>query len=380
MGQGFIEIDSNDSIIMEWHNFEHYDVLTAPGPGGYWVPIKGPNSINWMHANAMSLDRDDNYLISFKNAHQIAKVNRTTGQIMWKLGGFGSDIDVSPADNFMDQHNIHPQGANNYMLFDNTGGDSVSRAMEFWIDFGYSIPMLMNVWDYTLPQEFSTDILGSAFRLPYGNTMLASGRSRGIFEVDEDGNQAWMARQSNWVYRAYPIMSFYDEVTAPTVMAPSVLCETDTAFDLMVDVEGGQFVGPGVTDGVFDPAAAGEGMHAVVYKYGFLTDTVMIEVRDSTNCPVGIGENIIEQSFVMFPNPMEENLTITFDLPVACEVKIDLTDLSGKKVSTLLDQQLSDGAQTLKLNNLEVAKGLYLLNVQCSGSQNISFTKRLVKH
>ena len=48
---------------------------------------------------------------------------------------------------------------------------------------------------------------------------------------------------------------------------PDQICMNETPFNLVAEPTGGVFTSTGVTDGVFDPAAAGSGMHIVEYSY-----------------------------------------------------------------------------------------------------------------
>lgn len=360
MGQGFIEIDGSDNIVNEWHNFDHFDTLNTPAPGGYWSPIFGPNVINWMHGNALTVDYDGHYIMSFKNIHQVAKIDRNNGQVLWKMGGSGSDIDVLSADTYMDQHCINrTPGGIDYLIFDNTGLDSLTRVLQFWIDFGYSIPMLDRTWDYTLPQEFATDILGSVYRLPNGNTLIGTGRSKGVFEVNNAGNVEWMGRQSEWVYRSYFVNSLYGEAPTFTTNVPIAICENDTAFALTATPDGGAWSGAGVSNNIFDPAAAGVGFHDLVYKYGYVTDTLTIEVQTPATCTANLPELGLGENIRVFPNPFTDGFAIAFELGGSTRIKAELLDVTGKYVKTLFNMQCQEGMNRCETGPLPISPGVY---------------------
>lgn len=378
MGQGIIEIDPNDSIVWEWHNFEHFDTLNTPANGGYWQSIVGPNTSNWMHGNAIMEDDDGNYLMSFKIVHQVAKIDASSGSLLWKMGGVGGDIDVLPADEYGDQHCINKTPGSQYMIFDNTGLDSLSRVMQFDIDFGYATPMMFVTWSFTLPQDFYTDILGSGYRLPYGNTLIGSGRSGGVFEVDNAGNQQWMARQGDWVYRAYYVDQLYAPHADLTPGFASVICADDTAFTLTATPDGGQWSGPGIAGGVFDPATAGIGIHQLIYKYGYDTDTVMVDVQDPANCTASVQDLAFGENMRVYPNPFNESFTISLDLPQATQIEFKLLDITGKEIAILFDGTLNKGRQDITTDNFDIPAGAYILHA--TTADGVVIDRKVVKY
>ena len=376
MGQGWIEVNDQDNIVKEWHNFEHYDTLDTPAPGGYWAPILGTGAVNWMHGNALMEDDDGDYIMSFKNAHQLAKIDENNGQLMWTMGGAGATVDVDPQDMYMDQHCINKTAGADYLIFDNTSQDTLTRVMQFNIDWGYSIPMLFVTWSYTLPSRYYTDILGSVYRLPYGNTMIASGRSAGIIEVDAQGNQQWLAEQNEWVYRSYFVDGFYDPITIAPDFA-NVICEDDSAFVLTAEPDGGSWSGTGVSGGMFDPSVAGVGIHDLVYKYGYVLDTISIQVQDPNNCTASMPELAFGENLRVFPNPFLEGFSICFELPQATRLRVDLLDISGKEIGTLANETMPEGRNVVTSGSLPLTEGVYIIRVSTEDGR--TFHQRVVK-
>jgi hypothetical protein len=378
MGQGYVEVDPTGTIVDEWHNFEHFDTLDTPLPGGYWLWTLGPDAVNWMHGNAIMQDDDGNYMMSFKIAHQLAKIDRTTGNLLWTMGN-GGTIDVDPIDQFNDQHCINKSAGNNYMLFNNTGLDSLSEVLEFNIDFAYSPPMMYTVWRYVLPQDFFTDILSSGYRLPYSNTLISTGRSQGVFEVTPGKDVAWHIKQNSSVYRAYYIESIYDEIPATTATFFTNICADDPAFALTAAPAGGMFSGNGVTNGMLDPTALTVGAHEIYYKYGWRTDTITINIYPAINCQTGINELTFESSLTVFPNPFDNNVSIGYELKRAGNVNIELFDLTGKQLAIITSGKQGAGFYTYDLGPLTapLSEGIYLMRFTLD--DQVTLTRRLVK-
>lgn len=126
----------NDSVIWQWD--------AAAFPEFYALSEKGNNfsdSVNvqdYMHINGMAIDpKDSNLVVSFHNTDQIIKIDRHTGDILWRLGGKNSDFALTPGQVFLRQHDpSFTDSGNTLLLLDN--GDSTvrrsSRVLEFRLD------------------------------------------------------------------------------------------------------------------------------------------------------------------------------------------------------------------------------------------------------
>lgn len=91
---------------------------------------------------------------------------------------------------------------------------------------------------------------------------------------------------------AFPSLAYSDTVvininpiTSLSVSPVSNLCSTGSSVSLSATPAGGQFSGPGVSGGSFDPSQAGSGTHTVTYTYQDgqgckFYETVNIEVED----------------------------------------------------------------------------------------------------
>jgi len=73
--------------------------------------------------------------------------------------------------------------------------------------------------------------------------------------------------------------------------------------------------------------------------------------------------NNIESSLIAYPSPASSEITIEFNTPSAQQLKISLYDMAGREVSLVADK-LFQGEQTVTLNTSNIAKGMYMLNLQ----------------
>ncbi|MHC4642157.1 MAG: aryl-sulfate sulfotransferase [Planctomycetota bacterium] len=168
-----------------WDNFEISDVeALVENPLG--------SNIRFPHINAIDVDDDGHLLISSRHISEITKINRDTGEMIWRL--CGSDPERSdftfvndPLNGFSSQHDISAFGNRRYMLFDNGNGHNprVSRAVEYELDLEHMTATL--VWEFR-DGKYS-HYMGNAQRLPNGNTLInfVLAKYPKVIEVDPSG-------------------------------------------------------------------------------------------------------------------------------------------------------------------------------------------------
>jgi hypothetical protein len=76
------------------------------------------------------------------------------------------------------------------------------------------------------------------------------------------------------------------------------------------------------------------------------------------------------------PNPLSGSTTISYSLPVSCEVAIGIFDIHGRKVASLLGQHCSAGDHSVAWNGTDdrgtpVVSGMYVLRVDFDSGPNI---------
>ena len=75
------------------------------------------------------------------------------------------------------------------------------------------------------------------------------------------------------------------------------------------------------------------------------------------------------------PNPFEQATTIRYALPVACHVNIDVYDISGRRITTLLDATRGAGPGSVRWEPGRCPAGIYLCRLNAGG---IVETRRMV--
>ncbi|GEM_PF-1085561 len=99
-------------------------------------------------------------------------------------------------------------------------------------------------------------------------------------------------------------------------------------------------------------------------------------VGDVTTRADGVSE--IPHSFSLYqnyPNPFNPLTVIRFDVPVASRVSLDVFDMLGRKVATLLDGEVPAGYHETKWNAQDVVSGIYFYRLEASatGVPQLSF-------
>jgi hypothetical protein len=152
--------------------------------------VRGP-SVRVSHMNAIDVDEDGHLLVSSRHLSEVTKINRQTGQVIWRLGGPHSDFSFvnDPLNGFSCQHDIRVVGQRRYTVFDN-GNDHhppVSRAVEYELDPNAGTATL--VWEYRAVPDRYAYHQGNAQRLPNGNTLInfVLAEYPKVTEVNRDG-------------------------------------------------------------------------------------------------------------------------------------------------------------------------------------------------
>jgi hypothetical protein len=100
---------------------------------------------------------------------------------------------------------------------------------------------------------------------------------------------------------------------------------------------------------------------------------VRLDMGDYTNIE---NNNLVSQNVMVYPNPTNDNATVSFSLTEQANVTIVVRDLSGKVVYATDNALLSSGqhAEIIDLN--EMSQGMYTVTITANGGQT---TQKLIK-
>jgi Arylsulfotransferase (ASST) len=206
----FQEIDvGSGAVLMEWHSRDHIPISESYWPvGGDW---------DYVHLNSIAVDHDQNLLVSSRNTHTIYKIDRRTGQIIWRLGGKRSDFAIDAEAAFAWQHDARRQPDGSITLFDN--GERRSRALVLEVDEASRRARLRR--QYTHPAGLFANSQGNVQVLPDGNVLVGWGAQPYVSEFTAGGELIFDARFAPGYisYRAYRMPWAARPPGAPAVVA-----------------------------------------------------------------------------------------------------------------------------------------------------------------
>jgi len=214
------EIDQNKNIVFEWNSADYFELTDAPH-----IDLTSQH-IYYVHANAIEIDTDGNILLSSRHMDEITKIDRQTGDIIWRLGGVNNeftflndslDFQHSIPTPFCYQHDIRRLTNGNITIYDNGNykHPKYSRMVEYQLDelnmtatltweyrdslFNYS-PWMGNV--QRLQNE---NIIGAWNMTDFPTTIIEVGQDctktfeLSIGEYFDDNNN----KRGVWIYRAF---------------------------------------------------------------------------------------------------------------------------------------------------------------------------------
>ena len=169
IGNHVLEHDPEGNVIFEWRSWDHFNILDAEH-----VNLRDL-LIDYVHMNSIAVDYDSNLVISSRHLSEVTKIDRITGEIIWRLGGKHNQFQwVNDLDSISYQHDVRPVPGkeNQYTIFDNGNykSPSYSRAVEFLIDT--TNMTATKVWEYRHSPDRYAYAMGNVQRLPNGNTLI----------------------------------------------------------------------------------------------------------------------------------------------------------------------------------------------------------------
>jgi len=229
------ELDSNKNLIFQWRSWDHFHITD-----NVYLDLTS-SSLKFIHANAIDIDFDGHILLSSRHLDEITKINRNSGDIIWRWGGSKNQFSISTNDYpFSYQHCIRSLGNNRYILFDNgnysfqyNGGSNISRGLEYELDT--NLMLAIKKWEFIHPDSLYGRSKGSIQRLPNKSTLINWGRDPKlnsgavITEIDSNLNITFEleTEYGTTIYRAHKFDWFFDSLI--------IGCTDPLAFNYNID-------------------------------------------------------------------------------------------------------------------------------------------------
>lgn len=389
------ELDADQNVIFEWRTWDHMEYTDAIG-WAFVAVTQGQAVFDWIHANSMELDSDGNLLLSSRHLCEITKIDLSTGDIIWRMGGdkneftFINDID---ATHFSGQHDFRRLENGNYTLFNNGNNvtPNISGAKEYQLDQDNKVATL--VWYYKHPMVGSVNVFGPAMgsvqRLSNGNTLINWGLLSSnipqvprFSEVDAAGNIVWEFNFSNEYYICYRAYKYDWNRCAPVVdsMLQLSYISTDTAiltwtqpnFNTSYLFEYKLVSAP---DWISIPVATSSITLSSLQPdsaYQWRVQSVCSEI-DEVSSVSGVGEFTTLSthtthdagtfySFTLFPNPADHQFALAFSAVEKQDVTVSIVNQLGVR---LIDERwkAEAGSNKMMIDIRNLQAGIYTVSL-----------------
>ena len=196
-----VEMTTDGNVVWQWRSWDHLDPLVDV------VTASQDERAEWTHGNSVFEEPDGNLLVSFRAISTVVRIDRASGNILWKLG----------APPLSGQHAPYRLTNGNILIFDN-GPHRLDESFPFSRVIEVDPTTKAIVWTYREPRPFNffSPRISNAQRLPNGNTLVNEGNFGRFFEVTSEGDIVWeyvnpyfgpssapAKSQENGVFRVY---------------------------------------------------------------------------------------------------------------------------------------------------------------------------------
>ncbi len=180
------EIDvATGEVLLHWSGLDHIPLSDSDVP----LALAGDDPWDHLHVNAVAVDDDDNLVITARSSQGVYKIDRRTGEVIWKLGSGASTFALGVGVRFNWPHDAHPAGGGVLRIFDNGANFGMEgyESRVVWIHADAATGVATHVRQITHPEHLSSTAEGNSQGLPNGNTLVGWGRAGRISEFSPDG-------------------------------------------------------------------------------------------------------------------------------------------------------------------------------------------------
>jgi hypothetical protein len=185
------------AVLFEWRSLAHVPITDS------YAPILDP--YDYFHVNSIDVDVDGDLLVCARNTSAVYKLDRSSGKVLWRLGGKSSDFTMGPGAFFMYQHDARGHADGTLTVFDDGPGPSSeqARALRLGLDLGGMHAVVLQ--QYTHPAPLVVSAMGNAQFLADDGVVVGWGTEPYITEFGSGGDVRFDAKFDGnaWNYRAY---------------------------------------------------------------------------------------------------------------------------------------------------------------------------------
>jgi hypothetical protein len=174
------EVTPDGQLVWEWAASEHSDVVAEnmqPTP----INVNGTLIYDVFHCNSIDVAPSGDVLVSHRHLNALYLISRTTGNVVWKIGGKPSTPDggtyleiTNDSLAFFQQHDARLLPNGNLTVFDNQNiGGPPARGLEYALDVDAGTAE--KVFEYLNPNARPSAATGSFRRYSDGHSVIGWG-------------------------------------------------------------------------------------------------------------------------------------------------------------------------------------------------------------
>ncbi|MBO0883623.1 MAG: aryl-sulfate sulfotransferase, partial [Mycobacterium sp.] len=210
------EVDlATGAVTFEWHSLAPGNIPVTDSEVGW-----GPDW-DYMHINSIEYDTDGNFLFSGRITSAVYKVNRSTGALMWLMGGKRNQFTFTDGDGGPSwPHDVRRRPDGTISVFDNGVGRSpqYSRGVVWQVDETAKTAHVTAQWRET--PDLYGNITGNNTLLPNGDEFISWGNTGRAIEY-QGQTPVWESQMStiDFPYRTVRVDGWHATPAAPPDMA-----------------------------------------------------------------------------------------------------------------------------------------------------------------
>jgi len=389
------ELDENKNVVFQWRSWDHFKITDANDH----IDLTA-HTIDYVHGNSVELDYDGDIIISCRHMDEITKINRTSGEIIWRLGGKNNQFQfVNDPRGFSHQHDARRISNGNLTLFDNGNllSPRYSSSLEYRLDESNKIATL--VWNYSdIPHQ--SQAMGSSTRLNNGRTFIGWGSlfNPAVTEVKYDGTKTFeLVFNSAQSYRAFRFpwrtnlliadnyRVDFEYVTVNTFDTKEIVIANNSNEEIQLTSYYSRSSIFSVVDNFpitlqphqnkllqiqFSPDSIGvfsDDIHLRMQKENEMIAQVISVLGSSDPLDSLDNENDFPSKFSLiqnYPNPFNSRTIISWQLPVSSQVTIKLFDILGNEIVTLVNEEKPAGEYKVEFDGSGLPSGIYFYQLR----------------
>ena len=197
-----VDIETGE-LIFEWRSLDHVGIEESYAR----FPPDNPGfRYDYFHINSIDVDHDNNLLVCARNTWAAYKIERTTGDVLWRLDGKKSDFEMGEGTKSAFQHDARRHRDGTITIFDNGAHPKVhDQSRGIVVELDEQEMSVKLVREYTSPKKRLSTSQGNMQLLPNSNVLIGWGSGPYISEFSHEGALLFDARlpHDGESYRAF---------------------------------------------------------------------------------------------------------------------------------------------------------------------------------